>query len=87
MLDQCCDNDYVDKGVKAIDHCHFTGKQRGSAHIDYNINFRLTPVVFYNLRSYDSHFFMREPGKLNLKTNAKPNRLEEYMSFIMTNKF
>ena len=29
---------------------------------------------------------MEEPGKLNLRTNVIPNRLEKYMSFIINNK-
>ena len=45
-----CDNDYIDSGVKVRDHCHFTGKYRGSAHRDYKINVKLNrkiPVVFH----------------------------------------
>ena len=33
-----CDNDYIDKDVKLRDHCHITGKYRGSPHRDCNIN-------------------------------------------------
>ena len=47
-------------------HCHITGKYRGSAHQSCNINYRLTdkiPVIFHNLRGYDSHFIMNEIGK------------------------
>ena len=34
-----CDNDYIDNEVKLRDHCHITGKYRGSTHRDCNINF------------------------------------------------
>ena len=36
-----CDNDYIDKDVKLRDHCHITGKYRGSPHRDCNINLKL----------------------------------------------
>ena len=55
------DNDYIDGDVKVRYHCHVTGKYRGSAHRDCNINVKLnhkTPVIFHNLKNYDSHFIM-----------------------------
>ena len=36
-----CDNDYIDKDVKLREHCHITGKYRGSPHRDCNINLKL----------------------------------------------
>ena len=65
-----CNNDYDDNDVKVGDHCHITQKYRDSAHRDYNINLKLNhkiPVVFHNLKSYDSHLIMQELGKFNLK--------------------
>ena len=50
-----CDNEYVDTDVKVRDHCHITGKYRGSAHRDCNINLKLNhkiPVVFHNLKIF-----------------------------------
>ena len=84
-----CDNDYVDNDVKVIDHCHISGKYRGSAHRDCYINLDLNhkiPVVFHNLKNYDSYLIMQELGKYNLKINVIPNGLEKYMSFTINNK-
>ena len=66
-----------------------TGKYGGSAHRDCNINVKLNhkiPVVFHNLKNYDSHLIMQELGKLNLKINAIPNGLEKDKSFTVNNK-
>ena len=35
-----CDNDYVDSDTKVRDHCHITGKYRGSAHRDFTIKIK-----------------------------------------------
>ena len=70
-------------------HCHITGKYRGSAHRDCNINRRLNHkilVVFHNLKKYDSYLIMEELGKLNLKISVTPNGLERYMNFTINNK-
>ena len=70
---------------KVRDHCHITGKFRGSAHWSCNINFQLTknvPVVFHNLRGYDSHFIFCEFSKFNLKIDMIPNRLGKYLTFF-----
>ena len=56
-----CDNGYIDNDVKVRDHCHITGQYRASAHRDCNINLRLNqkiPVVFRNLKNYDSYLIM-----------------------------
>ena len=50
---------------KVRDPCHVTGKFRDAAHWDCNINFQLTkkvPVIFHNLRGYDSHLSLNELG-------------------------
>ena len=83
-----CDNDYVDND-KVRDHCHINGEYRGSAHRDYNVNVKLnykSPVLFHNLKNYDSHVIMQERGKFNLKINVVPIGLEKCMSFTINNK-
>ena len=84
-----CDNDYIDTDVKVRDHCHIARKYRGTAHRDCNIIAKLNhkiPVVFPNLKNYDSHLIIHELGKFNLKISFIPNGLEKYMSFSMNNK-
>ena len=71
------------KDEKRRDHCHITGKFRGSAHWDCNINFQLTkqiPVIFHNLKGYDSHLIFSELHKFNLKVDSISNGLEKYMA-------
>ena len=83
------DNDYDDGDVKVRDHCHVTGKYRGSAYRDYNITVKLShkiPVVFHNLRNYDLHLIMQELSKFNIKTNVTPNGLENYLSSSSNSK-
>ena len=70
---------------KVRDHCHATGKFRGAAHWDYNINFQLTKnvsVIFHNLRGYDSHLIFNELDKFDVKISVIPNGLEKYMAFF-----
>ena len=86
---QICDNDYINGDVKVIDHCHITGKCRGSAHRDCNMNVKLNhniSAVFHNLKKDDSHLIMKELGKFDLKLNVIQNGLEKYMSFSTNNK-
>ena len=62
-MDGChiCGEKYTDKDVRVRDHCHITGKFRGSAHQECNLKLRIKPenrkipVIFHNLRGYDSH--------------------------------
>ena len=68
-----CDDDYIDTNVKIRDYCHITGTYRGSANRDCNINIRLNhkiPIVFHNLKNYDSHLIMQERGIFNLKISV-----------------
>ena len=57
-----------DKRVR--DHCHVTGKYRGIAHQSCNLKLQVSaenikiPVIFHNLKGYDSHFIISELGEL-----------------------
>ena len=85
-----CDNDYIDNDVKVRDHYHITGKYRGSAQRVCNTNVKLNqriPVVFHNLKNYDSHLIMKELGKFDLIVNVISKGLEKFMSSSINNKF
>ena len=75
---------------KVRDHCHITGKFRGSAHWDCNINFQLTkkiPVIFHNLKGYDSHLIFSVLHKCDVKISVIPNGLEKYMELFSGKNF
>ena len=68
------------------DHDHVTGMYRGAAHNICNLKYRITwkvPVVFHNLRGYDSHLIMQEIGKFKMEVNVIPNNMEKYISFSL----
>ena len=101
--DKChiCEKEYNKTDVRVRYHCHITGQYRGSAHQDCNLNFQITdkiPVIFHNLRGYDSHFIMQEIGEIVKKhtyTNTKSEKcqmniiaipnMEKYMAFMLGN--
>ena len=100
-----CDQQYTDKDIRVRDHCHITGKFRGSAHQDCNLKLRIKPatikipVLFHNLRGYDSHFIMQQIGEIakkhayknkrgeecHMNINCIPNNMEKYMAFMLGN--
>ena len=83
-----CDKLFDVGDNKVRDHCHITGKYRVSAHWNCNINLRLTkkvPVIFHNLRGYDSHLIIEEIGKSDAGVSVIPNGLEKYMAFTINN--
>ena len=106
-MDGChiCGEKYTDKDVRIRDHCHITGKFKGSAHQECNLKLRIKPgdikipVIFHNLRGYDSHFIMQQNGEIAkkyahkdkkgkeqpLRINAIPNNMEKYMAFMLGN--
>ena len=45
------------------DHHHYTGKYRGAAHSNCNLNCKIPkeiPVVFHNGSTYDYHFIIKQ---------------------------
>ena len=53
--------------------------------VKIQINFQFTkkvPVIFHNLRGYDSHLIFNELDKFDVKINVIPNWLEKYMALF-----
>ena len=74
-----CNQLFAAGNNKVRDHDHVTGKYEGSAHWNCNINLKLSkkvPVIFHNLKAYDSHLIMQEIGKFDVKIGVTPNGLK-----------
>ena len=59
--DICVIVNVLKQNYKVRDHCHRTGNYRGAAHTRCNINYYnniCMPVVFQNLKGYDSHLIL-----------------------------
>ena len=64
------------------DHCHTTGKYRGSTHRDFNIKIEVNhkiPIIFHDLKNYDLHFIMQELGKSDFKIKVIANELNNIL--------
>jgi len=95
--DECyiCNKKYTNEDIKVRDHCHITGKYRGSAHQECNLKLRVNPeevkipVIFHNLlRGYDSHFLMQEIGAIVNKytyTNKQGKKCQMNINAIPNN--
>ena len=71
---------------KVRDHCHISGKFRGAAHKSCNLNFKLTkkaPVIFHNVRGYDSHSVFNELDKFVIKIKLIPNGLDKIYGIFL----
>ena len=72
---------------KVRDHCHFTGQYRGAAHKSGNLKLKIKPgiteipVVFNNLKGYDSHLIMQKIHTTKGNITCIPNNAEKYISF------
>ena len=72
-----CNKKYKEDQKPVRDHCHITGKYRGSAHDSCNLKLKISaekikiPVIFHNLKGYDSHLIMQDIGQIIKDENEK----------------
>ncbi|XP_075158156.1 uncharacterized protein LOC142231433 [Haematobia irritans] len=89
QLCHICDKNLDTDRVR--DHCHITGKYRGAAHNECNLNYKIPkfiPIFFHNFSSYDCHLFIKD--LLNLipgNTSVIPLNKELYISVSHKIKF
>ncbi|XP_071055153.1 uncharacterized protein [Onthophagus taurus] len=79
-----CQNPFTIDQTKVRDHCHISGRYRGPAHTNCNLNYKLqhfVPVFFHNFSGYDCHLFIKEIAKLGDGLDVLPNNKERYISF------
>src|SRR5437868_6150443 len=79
-----CEKSLSSKDIRVRDHCHVTGKYRGAAHQKCNLDFKIKrriPIVFHNLKGYDSHLLMQEAGKYKKEIDVIAQNMEKYITF------
>jgi len=80
-----CEKPFTPDDKRVRDHCHLTGRYRGPAYSNCNLNYKdlhCIPIVFHNLSGYDAHFIIKEiatayEGHVELL----PIKKEKYISF------
>ena len=86
-----CNKIFKEDDEKVRDHCHFTGKYRGAAHVkcnlDYSFRYFKIPVFFHNLKNYDGHLIIGKANEMNERLNKKrrieivPQNSEKFITF------
>ena len=86
-----CNKIFKEDDEKVHDHCHFTGKYRGAAHVkcnlDYSFRYFKIPVFFHNLKNYDGHLIIGKANEMNERLNKKrrieivPQNSEKFITF------
>ena len=89
-----CGKDFKEVDKKVRDHCHFTGKYRGCAHDDCNLQFAKfaihyykIPVFLQNLKNYDSHLLIERANELSErgKIDVIAQNSEKFITFAFKN--
>ena len=82
-----CNGEFTKTYYKVRDHCHRTGNYTGAAHTKCNINYynnTYLPIVFRNLRGYDSHIILNQAFEIcgsDKHITDILNSMEKFMTF------
>ena len=86
-----CGNAFEAGDVKVRDHCHFTGRYRGCAHQDCNLQFSMRyykiPVFLHNLKNYDAHLVIERANELSEsnRIDVIAQNSEKFITFAFKN--
>jgi len=83
-----CEKPFAPDDTRVRDHCHLTGRYRGPAHSNCNLNYKNSfyiPIVFHNLSGYDGHFIIKENATA-YEGHVLPITKEKYISFTFIHK-
>ena len=58
-------NILFEEDERVRDHCHFTGKYRGAAHVKCNLDYSFIPVFFHNRRKHDAHLTINKASSFD----------------------
>ena len=73
-----CDGIFTEDNKKVRDHYHISGKYRGAAHDRCNLQLKLSseiPIIFHNLKGYDTHRLMLKLGEFHKNIKVIPNNM------------
>ena len=69
---------------KVIDHCHYTGKYRGTTNSICSLKFNVPneiPVIFHNASNYDYHFIKKSAKEFEGEFERDRENTEKYKTF------
>ena len=79
------EDDYDKKHYKVKDYCYYTGKYKGAAHNNCNLEYKVQkeiPIVFHNGSTYDYHFIIKELAKeFDGNFECLGENMEKYITF------
>ena len=86
-----CDKEFCTNNNKEMrkvrDHCHYTGKYRGAAHSNCNLNYKIVKeisVLFHNGSIYDYHFIIKDLARtFEGNFECLSGNTEKYISFTV----
>ena len=81
-----CFKPFKEDNPKVRDHCHYTSRNRGTAHMKCNLQYKIPsyiPIVFHNLSGYGTHLFIKELAASTdgAKMGVIAKNKKDYISF------